>query len=337
MSSNPKKIKLDLSATSKLLPLLSDDLLQDTPLTKVFVGRIKDLKTTSKVVVTLNSCLPIPELAHLKRIKAKEVILLPSERISKDEIQCLLKSRGFDTDLLCDEFRLVKVARVPPRTRRQYLKVLELWPCNFHPDKYIEKLSTNTLFSSSEIEKHEYYMRMAILVATQAKQLKLSIRASGVVIVDPKIDSAVAFGFSDTQNNPCKHPPMVAIDNVAKTQSGNTADQLDLSGFHPELLNYVKIKFPDAIFGASKFKRKNELIEPTDGPYLCTGYYAYCTHEPCIMCAMGLVHSRINRVFYGVSSSNGGLGTLCKIHTVKNLNHHYEVFAKLFEQECGLL
>jgi tRNA-specific adenosine deaminase 3 len=60
--------------------------------------------------------------------------------------------------------------------------------------------------------------------------------------------------------------------------------------------------------------------------YLCTGLDAYVTREPCIMCSMALLHSRIRRVFYGESVPNGGLGSLCKIHTVSNLNHHFETF-----------
>ncbi|GJP42634.1 hypothetical protein CLOM_g2178 [Closterium sp. NIES-68] len=62
-------------------------------------------------------------------------------------------------------------------------------------------------------------------------------------------------------------------------------------------------------------------------PYLCTGFDAFLLHEPCIMCAMALVHQRVRRVFYALPSPNGGaLGSCWRLHGVKSLNHHYEVF-----------
>lgn len=52
-------------------------------------------------------------------------------------------------------------------------------------------------------------------------------------------------------------------------------------------------------------------------------------------CAMALVHSRIRRVFYGCSSPNyGALGSRYKLHTQIGLNHHYEVFSGVLEDEC---
>lgn len=62
------------------------------------------------------------------------------------------------------------------------------------------------------------------------------------------------------------------------------------------------------------------------GPYLCTGYDVYLTDEPCSMCAMALVHSRARRIFFHKSNAKGAVKTLTKLHTIKALNHHYEVF-----------
>jgi tRNA(Arg) A34 adenosine deaminase TadA len=37
---------------------------------------------------------------------------------------------------------------------------------------------------------------------------------------------------------------------------------------------------------------------PSDVHYQCTGLTAVCTHEPCAMCGMALVHARIANVVY---------------------------------------
>ena len=50
---------------------------------------------------------------------------------------------------------------------------------------------------------------------------------------------------------------------------------------------------------------------------------------------MALVHSRIRRVFYGCSDNVlGALGSRYKIHTQTGLNHHFEVFSGVLEEEC---
>lgn len=75
-----------------------------------------------------------------------------------------------------------------------------------------------------------------------------------------------------------------------------------------------------------------------DRPYLCTGYDLFITQEPCVMCAMALLHSRFARVFYGTPDPRfGGLGGLHKIHCERALNHHYHAYAGLLEQECAEL
>ncbi|CAL8468581.1 g8121 [Coccomyxa elongata] len=62
-------------------------------------------------------------------------------------------------------------------------------------------------------------------------------------------------------------------------------------------------------------------------PYLCTGYDCYTVREPCAMCAMALVHSRVRRVIYSVPDEQfGALGGAFRLHGQRSLNHHYQVY-----------
>lgn len=47
-------------------------------------------------------------------------------------------------------------------------------------------------------------------------------------------------------------------------------------------------------------RRKN--VEEESGKYLCLNYHVYTTHEPCSMCVMALIHSRIGKLTYIKSS-----------------------------------
>lgn len=70
--------------------------------------------------------------------------------------------------------------------------------------------------------------------------------------------------------------------------------------------------------------------------YRCKGQNAFLFYFIFFFrCAMALVHSRIRRVFYGCTDSvTGALGSRYKIHTQVGLNHHFEVFCDVLEEEC---
>lgn len=67
---------------------------------------------------------------------------------------------------------------------------------------------------------------------------------------------------------------------------------------------------------------------PPEPPYLCTGYDAYMIGEPCLMCAMAMVHSRLRRVVFSVADARHGAlgGSGLKLHGKRSLNHHYDVY-----------
>lgn len=71
------------------------------------------------------------------------------------------------------------------------------------------------------------------------------------------------------------------------------------------------------------------------GPYLCTGYWAFLLMEPCPLCAMALLHSRVARIFYGAANASVGvLGSRAVLHMVPGLNHRYRVWSGILEREC---
>jgi tRNA-specific adenosine deaminase 3 len=60
---------------------------------------------------------------------------------------------------------------------------------------------------------------------------------------------------------------------------------------------------------------------------LCNGYDAFLVREPCAMCGMALVHSRLARVVYcEADSERGALGGAFRLQANRSLNHHYDVF-----------
>lgn len=78
-----------------------------------------------------------------------------------------------------------------------------------------------------------------------------------------------------------------------------------------------------------KFHETNNEPKTTD--YLCTDYEIYTTHEPCSMCAMALIHSRIKTCFFlNFSPKTGALspesGSGLAIHTNPSLNSHFTAF-----------
>lgn len=115
----------------------------------------------------------------------------------------------------------------------------------------------------------------------------------GCVIVD-KAGREVVAAADESSSHPLRHAVMVAIERVAGAQ----LDEVESGAKRPR----------------------------TEEDYLCQDCEVVTTHEPCIMCAMALVHSRVKIVAYRTPDREfGGLGGKVSLHTCQSLNHQFRV------------
>ena len=70
----------------------------------------------------------------------------------------------------------------------------------------------------------------------------------------------------------------------------------------------------------------NSNMENNNHQYYCEGLYVFTKEEPCLMCAMALVHNRISRLYF--CETNEKEGALISKYSLDNynLNHHYLIF-----------
>lgn len=61
--------------------------------------------------------------------------------------------------------------------------------------------------------------------------------------------------------------------------------------------------------------------------YQLTNKTLFITHEPCLMCTMALVHSRVKEVFYIYPmSKTGGCGGRAVVSELPTINHRFNIW-----------
>lgn len=97
-------------------------------------------------------------------------------------------------------------------------------------------------------------------------------------------------------------------------------------------LDHCAMECTQAVADSERSKRsKHGLVTgrrlDSSAAYLCTGYDFYFSREPCVMCSMALLHSRVRRVFYKEPNPiMGGLGSTFEIFFQPLFNHRFLVY-----------
>ncbi|GBC00524.1 hypothetical protein RclHR1_03890009 [Rhizophagus clarus] len=316
--------------------VLSDEESRSLETVDVYVSDVKPNETEPIIKFIKKYCPREEILDHVKRIKKTSydkgftltVLICSVESITFTELIALIKNHNLDLIL---KPRIQQVCKYPAITRTQFDEWRKLWPINFYEDP-TRKLK----FTLKEIENVEQYMEKAIKLSIQAK-LKGEIPI-GCIMIDPKNNVILSESF-DTRNstkNPLRHAILNCINNVASSEKSNCLEKSNkVEIIQNQKVDNVVINFNSESFS---YQQKDDNNNENKITYLCKGFDIFITHEPCIMCSMALVHSRIGRVFYGHSNTvSGGLGSCYKIHAHNSLNHHFKVFKELLQHKIDAL
>lgn len=323
------------------LPVLSEQQSKDVELVLAYAAPILDKRQTSRLLQEVSAVHPLRAQPHLKRVRpsrdasrphALELLLcLAGPAAGARSLAELLPQPAVDPRGLGQPF-LVPVPARPPLTRGQFEEARAHWPTSFHEDRQVTRALAGRLFSAQEQTAMQAHMERAVWAARQAAARGL--RAVGSVVVDPSSGRVLATGHDcSSAASPLLHATMVCIDLVARGQGRGAYDL----GAYPAC-SFAPALAPLGVRVGSVRKLDEDGDVHADSlPYVCTGYDLYVTREPCAMCAMALVHSRVQRVFYGAPSPDGALGTRFRIHARPDLNHRFQVFRGVLEAQCRRL
>ncbi|KYM79186.1 tRNA-specific adenosine deaminase-like protein 3 [Atta colombica] len=343
---SPKSVKAHKMETAirswTAKPILSSDFTEALPLQEVYVGILKQRKNISTAIRSISTILP--GFAHLKRCSNGKLLLAPlhSDELSREkghdislgenQLKTQLKERGFDLSLLEEKFQMTKVPAKAPRTKIQASEASKIWPVNFHPDQTVESLIDGSIFNDDCLYAIERIM--SLVIETARLEAVGNERCTGAAaIIDPKDGRILAVAAAKIDRHPMWHAAMLVVDLIARLHGGASLKFPVQTSLEPQVVrkgrrnNGVKIE-------NSKQKECEDNMKKC-GPYLCTGYWAFLLMEPCPLCAMALLHSRVARIFYGTANQNVGvLGSKTILHTVPGLNHRYRVWSGILEREC---
>ncbi|KAK1361839.1 tRNA-specific adenosine deaminase-like protein 3 [Heracleum sosnowskyi] len=283
-------------------------------------------KHANTLIRKLNKISLLEDLHHVKRICKRCVegnvqLLMILCLASHDSGQ--LEDMPSEIAELIESYQLstfiTKVSKYPATSKEDWEEQCKLWPTSYHPPTY--NIDGITGFSEENSQSILEFMKSAVDLA---KSVDGQI-VNAAVIVNPTSNQVVARScdqWAEQQSqascfrHPFHHAAMVAIENSA------ARDRYLFPASEPVGDNCCQADFVDSPLTVSPSKRQKINTNVEDSgiqngetsacgstparPYLCTGYDIYLVWEPCIMCAMALVHQRIKRIFYAFPNPNAG-------------------------------
>ncbi|KAI8987367.1 cytidine deaminase-like protein [Mycotypha africana] len=298
--------------------VMDDAYERELEIIQVFTVYVEPKQTNDILKLAQKKLPPLEGLDHCKRIRRQpkpgndkeyilEVILCKKDRIDQEQLEKIFS----DNNIIPIQFNIIPLSKHAPLNTKQYEAWKHLWPLNYREDTRLDpKFTKEDIMTVHEHIQH--------LFNTAEGSVKCRI-------VHPVTNKVLSEESDHRSRHPLHHAVINCINSIAALEFEANGKRGRLKRMSNEMTGNEDDSTEEATTSPAK------PTAPT--AYLCTGYDVYLTHEPCAMCAMALLHSRVARVFYSIPSKTGAFGTNYKIHSHHSLNHHFRVFKNVLYED----
>ncbi|KAF7791412.1 hypothetical protein EIP86_002428 [Pleurotus ostreatoroseus] len=306
----------------KLIDDEDEDIPEAVRLEKAWVVDIPDPRHTTTMLKWLKtSGLDTPTFSHLKRIRkngsVSTLLLAP--------VNAWPKAPTLPDDIALSEPYTVDVPRGAALTQISLKLKSAFWPTIYAPRKKGELEP----WSRAKVRWAWEAVQEVVREARKAKnnEGELPIVAYVPVLYDQETKQATqmtqSFMSHDTRRA-TKHPLRHAALNLVRRIADYRASSSAPTEASPALTPPVNV--PTAPAAVEDIKAESDSSKQNGSHYLLTGLTLFISHEPCIMCSMALLHSRVKEIVYLVPMhKTGGCGSVACVPKLDGVNHRFGI------------
>ncbi|KAI3650704.1 hypothetical protein MP228_004185 [Amoeboaphelidium protococcarum] len=322
---------------------------------------IKSVKDLSKVVNILNQIRVIPPfikqissrfckqdaVSDNDKLKRQHVLLFTTDQADQiDSLRALLQEHEIADLFDWNAHSHVTLPLESPQSEEE-LKYWQQKSSQWPMSRFV-KPKMVTIDDGGELPDLQFVKALMLKVFHGAKlNHQQGFAPNSCIIVDPQTEQILAesqdrrrlsrteVSFCDVK---CDYDSLFYLENDDHELQRNPNSEESGSQLSHAVMNCVDVLCQQHV----EFRKTlAEDVDKSSIPYYCTGYDAYMFWEPCWMCGMALLHSRIRRVFYFKMMRNQMAGAFHSIecdegntqmqlkgmlHVRKELNHRFKVF-----------